>query len=229
MINPSALVRRMIPTRHPSWAELAARTGGTLKLNRFWKSDEVVSRLGGWEVHLDTVMLDPKTGAHNPLARYSTRRGTQVWAGFSSLDGFRFSARDREWMHRQPYQLNWDIDIGRLADAARRRFRPEDTEIGNPDFDQHFVSRTNDPSKLGAVMEGAVLERVLNRPYLAELYIQAGEPDESGSPLPASLVVWERQMLQDADALLDLHEVLLALLDRMDRLGSAGPLTSAGV
>jgi hypothetical protein len=33
-------------------------------------------------------------------------------------------------------------------------------------------------------------------------------------------------MLQDADQLLDLHEVLLALLDRLGRLGSAGPLDS---
>jgi hypothetical protein len=36
--------------------------------------------------------------------------------------------------------------------------------------------------------------------------------------------MWERQMIQDADQLLDLHEALLALLDRLGRLGAAGPL-----
>jgi hypothetical protein len=229
MINRSALVRRMIPTRHPSWEDLAARTGGALKRNRFWKSDEVVSRIGGWEVHLDTGLLDSRTGACNPGTFFSTPRGTQVWAGFTSLDGFRFWARDREWLHRQLYQLSWDADVGRPVDAARRRSRPEDTEIGNAEFDCRFVARTNDPNKLGALMEGVVLERVLNRPYLVELHIQAEQPDEVGSPQPASLVVWERQMVHDADALLDLHEILLGLLDRLGRLGSAGPLTSAGV
>lgn len=220
-----SLTDRMIPTRHSSWEEFASRTGGKLNRHKFWRSDEVVSNLGGWEVHLHTVMLDPKTGARNPGTFYSTRRGTEVWAGFTSLDGFRFSARDREWLHRQPYQLQWDIDVGRLIDAARRRVQPEDTQIGNESFDQRFVSRSNDPAKLRAVLEGVALERILKRAYLAEFHIEAEEPDESGSPQLASLVVWERQMLQDVDQLLDLHEVLLALLDRLARLGSAGPIT----
>lgn len=221
-----SLTQRMIPTRHPSWEELASRTGGTLHRHRFWRSDEVVSNMGGWEVHLQTVMLDSKTGARNPGTFYSTRRGTEVWAGFTSLDGFRFSARDREWIHRQKYQLQWDIDIGRLVDAARRRARPEETKIGHEGFDQRFVSRSNDPGKLRAVLEGVALERILKRPYLAEFHIEGGDPDETGSPQLASLVVWDRQMLQDADQLLDLHEVLLALMDRLGRLGSAGPITT---
>jgi hypothetical protein len=214
----------MIPTRHPSWEEFASRASGNMKRNRFWRSDEVVTTMGGWEVHLQSVMLDHKTGARNPGTFYSSRRGTEVWAGFTSLDGFRFSARDREWLHKQPYHLQWDIDIGRLVDAVRRRRQPEDTQIGNEIFDQRFVTRTNDPGKLRALLDGAALERILKRPYLAEFHIEAGEPDESGSSLPASLVVWERQMIQNADQLLDLHEVLLALLDRLGRLGSAGPL-----
>lgn len=215
----------MIPTRHSSWEEFASRIGGTLHRHKFWRSDEVVSNLGGWEVHLQTVMLNPKTGARNPGTFYSTRRGTEVWAGFNSLDGFRFSARDREWLHRQPYQLQWDIDIGRLVDAARRRVQPEDTQIGNEHFDQRFVSRTNDPAKLRAVLEGIPLERILKRPHLAEFHIEGKEPDEAGSPQPVSLVVWERQMLQDADQLMDLHEVLLAVLDRLGTLSSARPIT----
>lgn len=219
-----SFTQRMIPTRHPSWEEFASRAGGSLKRHSFWRSDEIVTSMGGWEVHLQSVMLDHKTGARNPGTFYSTRRGTEVWAGFSSLDGFRFSARDREWLHRQPYQLRWDIDVGRLVDAVRRRRQPEDTQIGNETFDQRFVTRSNDPGKLRALVEGAALERILKRPYLAEFHIEAGEPDESGAPQPASLVVWERDMLQDADQLLDLHEVLLALLDRLGRLGSAGPL-----
>jgi len=223
---PRSLTQRMIPTRHPSWDDLATRTGGTLKRNKFWRSDEVVSSMGGWEVHLQSVMLDSKTGARNPGTFYSTRRGTEVWAGFSSLDGFRFSSRDRQWLHRQPYQLQWDIDVGRLVDAVRRRRQPEDTQIGNETFDQRFVTRSNDPVKLRALLEGSALDRILKRPYLAEFHIEAADPDESGSPQPASLVVWEREMLLDADQLLDLHEVLLALLDRLGRLGSAGPLTS---
>ena len=220
----ASFAQRMIPTRHPSWQEFAGRVGGNLKRQRFWRSDEVVTSMGGWEVHLQSVMLDSKTGARNPGTFYSTRRGTEVWAGFTSLDGFRFSARDREWLHRQPYQLQWDIDVGRLVDAVRRRRQPEDTQIGNELFDQRFVTRTNDPAKLKTLLDGAALERILKRPYLAEFHIEAAEPDESGSSLPASLVVWERQMLQDADQLLDLHEVLLALLDRLGRLGAAGPL-----
>ncbi|HUO46125.1 MAG TPA: hypothetical protein VM470_04775, partial [Acidimicrobiia bacterium] len=67
MLKPSAsFLQRMIPTRHPSWEEFATRTGGRLVRNRFWKSDEVVSQMGDWEVHLHTVMLDHKTGGLNP-------------------------------------------------------------------------------------------------------------------------------------------------------------------
>lgn len=223
----SSLAMRFIPTRHPSWQEFASRTGGELVRNRFWKgSDQVVSRMGGWEVHLSSVMLDPKTGDRNPATFYSTHRGTEVWAGFESTDGFRFLARDRGWSHRRPGILSWDMDLSRLADAVRRRFRPEDTEIGHEGFDERFVTRTDNPVKLRALLDGPVMARVLGRPNLAEIYIDGPEPEEGGSSQPASLVLWERSLLQDVEALLDLHEVLLALLDRLSRTGSAVPLSS---
>jgi hypothetical protein len=160
----ASFAQRMIPTRHPSWGDFATRVGGNMKRHRFWRSDEIVSSMGGWEVHLQSVMLNSKTGARNPGTFYSTRRGTEVWAGFTSLDGFRFSARDREWLHRQPYQLQWDIDVGRLVDAVRRRRQPEDTQIGNELFDQRFVTRSNDPAKLKTLLDGAALEQILKAP-----------------------------------------------------------------
>ncbi|MGH8958233.1 MAG: hypothetical protein ACRDVK_06120, partial [Acidimicrobiia bacterium] len=149
---------------------------------------------------------------------------TEVWAGFESRDGFRFLARDRGWSHRRPNALAWDIDVGRLADAIRRRFRPEETEIGQEAFDQRFVTRTNDPNKLRSLLDGSVMPRLLARSQLAEIYIEGPDPEENASPQLASLVLWDREFLADVEALLDLHEVLLALLDRLSRSGSAVPV-----
>lgn len=224
-------IQKMIPTRHPSWKEFAAKVGGEFKANRFWRSDEVVTQLGDWEVHLDTVMLDPETGApHTDLKtgapaaglHFSTRRGTQVWANFTSTDGFRFVIRDTQWLHRNPWGLQWDIDVGRVIDQVKRRRGVEDVEVGHPDFDERFTVRTDDPAKLRNVFDSSILEQVMRSSDLAEIRIDS-EPIDGPVPRPANLLIWKRLMTHDVEELGEFHELILGLLDRLANQGSAAP------
>ncbi|MGH8936250.1 MAG: hypothetical protein ACRDXD_08325 [Acidimicrobiia bacterium] len=219
----ASLIQRLIPTRHASWKAFADRMGGEFRANRFWRSDEVVSRLGDWTVHLDTVMLDPESGVPKPGTSWSTRRGTQVWANFTSIDGFRFASRDQQWLHRNPFRLEWDIDPGRLVDAVRGRLGAEDVQVGVPEFDDRFTVKTNDPDKLKVVLDASIVDQVLRRGDLAEIRIAAPEPGDGFVAQPATLIIWERQFLVDPEQLLDLHELIVGLLDRLARLGSAAP------
>lgn len=223
IVLSASLVQRFIPTRHPSWREFASKVGGEFRANRFWRSDEVVSRLGDWTVHLDTVMLDPRSGVPNPGTFYSTRRGTQVWANFTSIDGFRFGIRDRQWLHNVPGRLEWDIDPGRLVDAMRGRLGAEDVQVGHPVFDERFTVKTNEPDKLRTLLDSSMLEQALRRPELAEIRIAAPEAGDGFVAQAATLIVWGRLMVHDPEELLDLHELIVGLLDRLARLGSAGP------
>lgn len=216
------LLQGLIPTRHSSWREFAAKVGGEFRANRFWRSDEVVSRFGDWTVHLDTVMLDPDSGAPGG-AVYSTRRGTQVWADFSSLDGFRFAVRDRQWLHRNPSELEWDIDVGRLIDTVRGRLGAKDVEVGHPEFDERFTVKTNDHEKLAMVVDASIVDQVMRRDDLAEIRIAAPEPGDQLVAQPATLIVWEREFLIDPEQMLDMHELIVGLLDRMAGIGSASP------
>jgi hypothetical protein len=216
------LVQRLIPTRHPAWRAFAAAVGGEFRERPFWASDEVVTRFREWVVHVDTVMLDPRTGALKPGAFYSTRRGTQVWADFSSVDGFRFAIRDRRWAHANPWNLEWDIDPGRLADAVASRLGALDVSIGNAAFDDRYTIRSNQPDKVQRLFsEGSTVERLLARPELAEIRIAAAGSQNIAAAQPATLIAWERQLLQDVRELRDLHDVVTGLLTGLARLGSA--------
>jgi hypothetical protein len=220
----SSITRRLLPTRHPSWQEFAVRVRGEFRPSPFWRTDEVVTRFDRWLLHLDTVMLDRETGVPKSGLIYSTRRGTEVWARFTSVDGFRFAVRDRQWLHRNPNRLEWEIDPGRLVDAVLRRTKPEETEIGDARFDGGYVARSNHPAKLQRLLtEGSTIERILDRSELAEIRIVGPDPGEDMFAQQASLLLWERQMLQDPEQLLDLHELLLGLLDCLARMGSAAP------
>lgn len=205
--------------------------GGEFRANRFWRSDEVVTQLGDWEVHLDTVMLDPETGApHTDLRtgapaaglHFSTRRGTEVWANFTSTDGFRFAIRDKQWLHRNPWRMEWDIDVGRLVDKVSGLRGVEDVEVGSPDFDDRFIVRTDDPAKLRNVVDTSILEQVVRSPDLAEIRIDS-EPVDGPVPRAATLLIWKRLMSHDVEELIDFHELILGLLDRLANQGSAAP------
>ncbi|MGH8875278.1 MAG: hypothetical protein ACRDVM_08520 [Acidimicrobiia bacterium] len=223
----TSLRKRLIPTRHPSWREFADRVGGEFRQARWWRSDEVVTRVGDWLVHLDTVMLDPESGVLEPGRFYSSRRGTQAWADFHSLDAFQFIARDRKWLHGVPGRLQWDIDLGRLMDAIGGHDPDEDLELGEPSFDEHFVVRANDPAKLKAlVAETSLLATLAARPALAEIRIAIAGKTGDPSPRPASLILWEREMWHDPDALMAIQGLLVGLLDRLAAIGSAGPYNS---
>lgn len=221
---PGRLKERFIPTRHPSWREFADRVGGEFRQARWWKSDEVITRAGSWLVHLDTVMLDARSGALNPAAFYSTRRGTQARSDFQSLDAFQFIARDRVWLHGVPGQLQWQIDPARLMDALRRHDPQKDIELGDPSFDERFVIRANDPDKLRTLFaDPSVLSKLTSRPALAEVRVAVAGKAEEPVPRPASLILWEREMWQDPEQLRAMHELLVAILDRLAATGSAGP------
>lgn len=217
----------MIPTRHPSWREFATRVGGEFRQARWWKSDEVLTQAGRWLVHVDTVMLDPQSAALKPGTLYSTRRGTQVWADFQSLDAFQFIARDRKWLHGLPGLLQWDIDPGRLLDAIRRHDPQNDLELGDPSLDERFVVRANDPAKLETlVADTSLLARLAARQALAEVRVAVAGKGDDPVPRPASLILWERAMWHDPDELVTLHELLIAVLDRLAAIGSAAPIAS---
>lgn len=110
------------PNQEEIWNQFAGEIGADFVNEGFWKGKKVVARFENWVVTLDTYTQS--TGK-------TSTTYTRIRAPYINKDGFNFKI----------YKSGWFSDIGRT-------FGMQDVEIGYPEFDDKFIIKGNDESKL---------------------------------------------------------------------------------
>lgn len=192
--------------REEIWASLSARIGGELVPGKSWFGGErLQAQAGEWTVTLDeytTMVMAGKVPIHIPH--------TRMRAPFPNPSGFRFSI----------YRASAFSSLASLLGM-------QDIQVGFPEFDDDFVVKGNN--------EPLVIELCGSERLRA---LMAGQPkfqlsirdDEGwfGTRYPPSvdvLVFDVAETIRDVDRLKGLYDVFAETLDRLSRMGLAGPGT----
>lgn len=124
------------PSRDEVWSRLAGQVGGRFEDRGFWGGGgRVQVDVGEWTVTLDTYTVS--TGKHSTTY-------TRLRAPYVNRDGLRFSIRRRH-----------------LFDGIGRMLGLQDVEVGHRAFDDAFVIKATDESKVRRLFANADLRRLL--------------------------------------------------------------------
>jgi hypothetical protein len=185
------------PRKADVWQQLSREIGGTYVESRFLKGDKVVARAKDWTVTLDIYVVS--TGhAHHSYTRFR--------APYVNRDGFRFTV----------YRKSIFSGLGKL-------FGMQDVDIGVPEFDDDFVVKGTDESRLRTLFASPRLREGL----AGQPSIKVDVKDDDGwfgRDFPEGvdeLVMIVNGVVKDIDRLKALFELFATTLDSLCAMGSA--------
>ena len=185
------------PSKDEVWRQLSDEIGADFEGGGTWKGSLVRANLGPWTTTLDTFTVsDGKTSSTY----------TRMRAPYQNPSSFRFTI----------YRKGFFSGLGKLLGM-------QDIEVGHPEFDEAFIIKGSDESRVRDLLDDPGLRALLEaqpRLYLSvkddegwfrtrfpegvdELYFQAGG------------------VLKDRETLEGLFELFAATLDRLCRIGGA--------
>lgn len=186
------------PSKDEAWERLSSEIRGEFVSGSFWKRSRVQKRVDQWTITLD--IMTRHHGQHNHVPY------TRVRAPFVNPEGFRFS------LHRSGFLSG----LGRFLGM-------QDVEVGDPEFDEAFIVRGNDESKI---------EELFADPELRELFAHLprfrlnvkDRGDWFGPRYPPDvdeLHLETRGVVKDVDQLKRCFAAFSALLHRLCEIGAA--------
>lgn len=188
------------PSKEEIWRQFAAQTSGAAYVDGgLWKGDKVEARTGPWTVTLDTYTVS--TGKTHTTY-------TRLRAPYVNPDNFRFS------VYR--YRANF---FSPLAKALGM----QDIPIGEPAFDDTFIVKANNESKVRALLENVTIRSYLTADTQARLDVKDDE-GWFGASFPAGVDELSCVMLgvvKDVERLRGLYELFAETLAHLTRIGSA--------
>lgn len=186
------------PSRDEVWERLSREIGGEFIAGSFWKRGYVQKRVDHWWITLDTV--SHQNGEHNHAV------STRLRAPYANPDGFRFTL----------YQSGFFSGLGRALGM-------QDVEIGDPAFDDAFVVKGNDESKVVALLADPALREMLAS--LPRMRLEVKNPGSwfgPSYPPNTDLLCFETHgVVTDLDQLKRFFAVFSALLRRLCAIGAA--------
>ncbi len=191
------VLRKMFgPSRGEIWRKLSEEIDGRY-VEKFWRGDKIEVAHGQWTLTLDTYAVS--TG--KVVIVY-----TRMRAPFVNPGGFRFN------IHRK----GLFSDIGKWLGM-------KDVEIGHPSFDEAFVIKGTDTSKLRELFANQRLRQLIDAQ--PEIHL-AVKDDEGwfGATFPEGvdeLVFHVVGVIKDAERLKLLFELFAETLDQLCRIGTA--------
>jgi hypothetical protein len=187
------------PSRDEIWQQFAAEVGGNFAESGFWKGSRVDAAHGQWTVTLDTYTVS--TGK-------SAATFTRMRAPYVNRDNFHFNI----------YRKGIFSDLGKWLGM-------QDVNVGYPQFDEDFIIKGNDESKLRRLFSNAKIRELIE-----------DQPDIQFSVRDAELSFWNVQnwppgiselyfqvggIITDIDRLKLLYDLFSETLDELIRMGSA--------
>jgi hypothetical protein len=196
--NRVSFIRSLFgPSTHEVWQQLSTEMGARFVDGGFWKGDKVQATHGPWTITLDTYTVSN--------GKTSTTY-TRMRAPFVDPEGFRFTV----------YRKGIFSDIG-------KRLGMQDIEIGDQAFDQSFILKSNQESKLRELLASSkILDLIGQQP---QIYFSV--KDDEGffhSSFPEGVDELYFQVvgvIKDVERLKLLYDLFAETLDQLCRIGSA--------
>lgn len=137
------------PSKDEVWRALAQQVNGRFTEGGWFGHDNVQARVGDWLITLDTYTVSTGKSSHTY---------TRLRAPFVNRDGFHFV-----------------INRAGLLTPLAKFFGMQDLEIGEPFFDHHFVVRSNNPQKIGALLSNQRIRHLLMAQPQVSFQVQRDE------------------------------------------------------
>jgi hypothetical protein len=193
-----SIVRKLFgPSRKEIWTQLSEEMSARYVDGGFWKGDKVQATHGEWTVTLDTYAVS--TGK-------ATIVFTRMRAPFVNPDGFRFTV----------YRKGFFSDLGKLLGM-------QDIEIGDPRFDDDFIVKGSDETRVRALLSNARIRDLIAKQPQIQFTVKDDEGyfgptfPEGVDELHFSVV----GVIKDIERLKLLYELFAETLDQLCRMGAA--------
>ncbi|GFP76314.1 DUF3137 domain-containing protein [Clostridium fungisolvens] len=185
------------PSKKEIWQQLASEINADYVNNGIWKGDRVEAHVDNWTVVLDTYVVS--TGK-------SSITYTRMRAPFVNLDNFYFKI----------YRSGVFSGLGKM-------FGMEDINVGYPQFDEAFIIKGNNESKVKQLFASDNIRRLIQyQPSISleikddEGYFKSHFPD-GVDELYFNVV----GVIKDVERLKELYELFSEVLKELCDIGSA--------
>ncbi|GFZ30040.1 hypothetical protein CSC2_05660 [Clostridium zeae] len=185
------------PSKKEIWQQLALEINADYVNNGVWKGDRVEAHVDKWTVVLDTYTVS--TGK-------SSITYTRMRAPFVNLDNFYFKI----------YRSGMFSGLGKI-------FGMEDINVGYETFDEEFIIKSNNESKVKQLFENDNIRRLIQyQPSISleikddEGYFKSHFPD-GVDELYFNVV----GVIKDVERLKELYELFAEVLKELCDIGSA--------
>jgi hypothetical protein len=184
------------PSQEEIWRQLCSEIGAQYVEGGFWKGSKVQAHHGQWTVTLDTYM---------DTSNDTTTTYTRLRAPYVNKDGFRFTI----------YRKSIFSGLGKLLGM-------QDVEIGYPDFDEAFIIKGNDETKLRALFANERIRRLIEMQPCIHLTVKDDE-GWFGTQFPEGVdeLYFVSGYINDLDRLKSLYYLFAEILNRLCHIGSA--------
>ena len=183
------------PSQSEIWRQLSEKIGANFDEGGFARSQRVDVSHEDWTISLDAY--------YNPGTKSTF---TRLSAPYVNTDGFRFSI----------YRKGIFSDIG-------KRLGMQDVEVGFQEFDEDFIIKGNDESKLRALFADSEVRKQLTLQRGVHLSVEAagGWFRKDDPPSTDKLTFQVPGVIKDIERLELLFRLMSVTLDRMCDIGSA--------
>jgi hypothetical protein len=184
-------------SRNEIWEALCAEIDAKYIEGGRWKGDKVTASVGEWTVTLDTFTVN---------TQYTHQVFTRLRAPFVNADGFRFK------IYRK----------GSLSGLGKK-FGMQDVEVGYPEFDEEFIIKGSDESKLMSFFSNNKLREKLSAQKTVNFEVKDDE-GFFGAKFPEGvdeLYFQETGVINDIERLKSLFGLFAEILNQLCHIGSA--------
>ncbi|MBL4577465.1 MAG: hypothetical protein JKX74_03275 [Flavobacteriales bacterium] len=193
-----SLLRKIFgPSKDEIWSQIAKDIGGEYIDGGFWQKDTLLYEHNEWKILLDT---------YTQSSGKSSTTYTRLRVPFINKDNLRFTI----------YREGFFSSIGKF-------FGMQDIITGDPYFDDHFIIKGNNVSRIKQLLDSEELKKLMdNQPHM---YIEVRD-DEGwfGPDFPQGVDELYFQcfgVIKEKEVLLNLFELFSVVLDRLVRIDSA--------
>jgi hypothetical protein len=185
------------PSKEEVWQQLCNEIGAEYINNGIWKGDKVVAKIKEWTITLDTYTVS--TGKSHVTY-------TRMRAPYVNADGFRFKI----------YRKNVFSGIGKYLGM-------QDLEVGYPEFDNDFIIKGNDESKVRSLFMNDKIRALTQQQPSISLEVKDDE-GWFGADFPEGvdeLLFQVVGVITDVERLKSLYELFSETLNHLCHIGSA--------